>query len=57
MRGRQVPEAEGQIDVRELLFQSYRILYRAEAQRVVILAVIHGSRDLSQLRPKPWEFV
>jgi plasmid stabilization system protein ParE len=54
-RGRNVPEASDQSAVRELLFQSYRILYRVETERVVILAVIHGSRDLSRLRPRPWE--
>lgn len=56
-RGRHVPEATEQPAIREILFQTYRILYRVESERIVILAVIHGSRDLSRLRPKPWEFV
>ena len=54
--GRRVPEAAGMSGVRELLFQSYRIIYRSEDNRVLILAVLHGSRDLSRSDFKPWEF-
>ncbi|MEM1177969.1 MAG: type II toxin-antitoxin system RelE/ParE family toxin [Acidobacteriota bacterium] len=50
-RGRQVRETPDHPDVRELLFQTYRIVYRAEEARVLVLAVVHGSRDLSRLRP------
>lgn len=52
--GRRVPEAEDE-NVREILFQSYRIMYRAEPQRILILAIIHAARDLSLKEPKPWE--
>jgi plasmid stabilization system protein ParE len=52
--GRAVPEAED-ATIRELLFQNYRIIYRAEAARVLILTVIHGGRNLSQKEPKPWD--
>lgn len=52
--GRAVPEA-GRSDIRELAHQRYRIVYRMEPDRVAILAVIHGSRDLARLSPKPWE--
>ena len=52
--GRRVPEAEGQEGVREILFQSYRIIYRIQSGRVQILSVLHGSRDLARLEPKPW---
>jgi plasmid stabilization system protein ParE len=52
--GRVVPEAEDET-IRELLFQSYRIMYRVEADRVLILTVIHGSRDIGQIQPKPWD--
>lgn len=45
--GRHVPEAPEDPDVRELLVQSYRVFYRVEAERLLVLAVIHGSRDLS----------
>jgi toxin ParE1/3/4 len=53
LRGRAVPEVEEK-NIRELLFQNYRIIYRVETERVVILTVIHGSRDLSHKKPKPW---
>jgi plasmid stabilization system protein ParE len=52
--GRVVPEAEDET-IRELLFRSYRIMYRVEADRVLILTVIHGNRDISQRMPKPWD--
>ncbi|MBI5460759.1 MAG: type II toxin-antitoxin system RelE/ParE family toxin [Gammaproteobacteria bacterium] len=45
--GRRVPEAEDRDDVRELIFQSYRVIYLLETEQVYILAVIHGSRDLA----------
>ncbi|MHB8843883.1 MAG: type II toxin-antitoxin system RelE/ParE family toxin [Nitrospirota bacterium] len=52
--GRAVPEAEDD-SIRELLFQNYRIIYRAESDRVLILTVIHGGRDMTRLEPKPWD--
>jgi plasmid stabilization system protein ParE len=52
--GRAVPEAEDDA-IRELLFQNYRIIYRTEPDRIVILTVIHGGRDLSRLEPTPWD--
>ena len=52
--GRAVPEAEDET-IRELLFHNYRIVYRAEPARILILTVIHGGRDLSQREPKPWD--
>jgi addiction module RelE/StbE family toxin len=52
--GRRVPEAMDR-DVREVLFQAYRIIYRVAAERVEILSVLHGSRELTQQSPKPWE--
>ncbi len=53
--GRRVPEAEDREDVRELIFQSYRIIYLAEPEHVHILTVIHGSRDVAGQAAKPWE--
>jgi toxin ParE1/3/4 len=53
--GRQVPEVDDRDDVRELIFQDYRIIYRIKTQQVDILTVIHGSRDLQRLKVKPWE--
>ena len=52
--GRLVPEA-GRDDVRELIFQGYRIIYRTKPNRVQVLTVIHGSRDLAAKQTKPWE--
>ncbi len=54
--GRSVPEAEEE-SIRELLLHSYRIIYRVETDRILVLTVIHGARDLSQRRPKPWDIV
>ncbi len=54
MMGRRMPEAIDE-NVRELLFQKYRIVYRVETSRILVLMVIHGSRDLAQVEPKPWE--
>ena len=54
--GRTVPEAEDET-IRELIFQNYRIIYRVEPARVLILTVIHGGRDLSRIEPKPWDVV
>ncbi len=53
--GRAVPEADNGDDVRELIFQNYRIIYYLEAEYVYIVNVIHGSRDLKRLKVKPWE--
>lgn len=54
MIGRVVPEAQGE-NIREMLYRSYRIIYRLVGERVDMLAVIHGSRDLWSQEPKPWE--
>ncbi|TSA54149.1 MAG: type II toxin-antitoxin system RelE/ParE family toxin [Planctomycetaceae bacterium] len=52
--GRSIPEAE-QEKIRELLFYNYRIMYRVETKRILILTIIHGARDFSQKKPKPWD--
>jgi toxin ParE1/3/4 len=43
--GRVVPEV-GRQEIRERIVFSYRLIYRVETHRIVILAVIHGSRLL-----------
>ena len=50
-RGRRVPEP-GRDDLREVLHGQYRVIYRVDARRVVILTVRHGRRqfDPSELR-------
>ena len=50
--GRMIPEAEDKA-LREIIVQGYRVMYRLEADHVLILAVMHGSRDLGQ-DVKPW---
>jgi len=52
--GRVVPEADEET-IRELLYQNYRIIYRIRGERVEILTVIQGSRDVGSFRPAPWE--
>lgn len=51
---RVVPEADEET-IRGLLYQNYRIIYRIKGERVEILTVIQGSRDLGSFRPAPWE--
>jgi len=56
LSGRTVPEA-GREDIREIIFQSYRIIYWViSLERIDILAVLHGSRDLSNPNQQPWNF-
>jgi plasmid stabilization system protein ParE len=51
--GRIVPEAEDS-SIREILFYSYRIMYRIKDEKILVLTVIHGARDLGSIEPKPW---
>ncbi|MDA3835167.1 MAG: type II toxin-antitoxin system RelE/ParE family toxin [Spirochaetales bacterium] len=53
--GRPVPEAEGHDDVRELIYQGYRIIYRTLSERIFIVTILHGSRDLAGNEVKPWD--
>ena len=54
--GRAVSEAEDE-NIRELLLHNYRIIYRVETDRILVLTVLHGARDLSQRKPEPWDIV
>lgn len=56
LMGREVPEAERD-DVRELIFQNYRIIYLVKPDYLYIVAMVHGSRDLTRMESKPWEVV
>lgn len=50
-----MPEAERH-DIREVIFQHYRIIYwLVSEERVDILNVPHGSRDLTRTDNQPWE--
>jgi plasmid stabilization system protein ParE len=53
--GRPVPEAEGREDVRELIYQGYRIIYLTQPNQLFIVTIIHGSRDLEGQENKPWD--
>ena len=46
--GRMVPEY-GQKYVREIIFQTYRIIYQLAQDRILVLTVVHGRRDLLEL--------
>jgi toxin ParE1/3/4 len=43
--GRMVPELQD-ASIRELLAYNYRIIYRVDEKEVVVVAVIHGKRNL-----------
>ena len=47
-KGRVVPEI-GNKDIRELFIYSYRIIYQIINANVVVLAIIHGKRKVSEL--------
>lgn len=55
--GRLVPEAKGRDDVRELIYQGYRIIYLTQPEWVFIVTIIHGSRNLAAKEGKPWDVV
>ncbi|MFO8152054.1 type II toxin-antitoxin system RelE/ParE family toxin [Thioalkalivibrio sp.] len=46
--GRIVPEYDRH-DIRELIFQSYRIIYQIKGDEIIILTVVHGKRNLLQV--------
>src|SRR5690554_5293065 len=50
--GRVVPEL-GEANIRECFVYSYRLIYRVEAERILILAVIHGRRLLENTERFP----
>jgi len=52
--GRLIPEAEDPT-LREVIVQGYRVMYRLEAERVLILAAMHGSRNVADQENRPWE--
>lgn len=52
--GRMIPEVEDKT-LREIIVQGYRVMYRLEVDRVRVLAVMHGRRDLTGQDTKPWE--
>jgi len=49
MAGRVVPEYHRD-DLRERIFQNYRIVYRIKSELIEIVAIVHGARLLPELR-------
>jgi plasmid stabilization system protein ParE len=47
-RGRVVPETDEQ-QIREIFIYSYRLIYQISSGLISILAVIHGSRNITAL--------
>ena len=53
--GRKLPEAEATEYIRELIFQSYRIMYLNPNNLLFILDVVHSSRrHLASIEQKRW---
>lgn len=46
--GRAVPEL-GDATIRERFAHRYRVIYRLDAERILIVAVIHGRQDFSPI--------
>lgn len=45
-------------DIRELVFQNYRIIYKVEPEGVAIATIVHASRDLMRwYPPEAWDVV
>ena len=52
--GRVVAEV-GDESIRELLFRTFRIVYRSEGNEIVVLSVLHGGRPTERREPRRWE--
>ena len=48
-RGRVVPEMNDPA-IREIVVFRYRLMYRVEGERVVVVAFVHGARDFATWR-------
>jgi toxin ParE1/3/4 len=47
LMGREVPELSDP-EIREVIVQKYRVIYRVEREAIKLGAVIHGARDLEK---------
>jgi toxin ParE1/3/4 len=55
LSGRNVPESERD-DIREVIFQNYRIIYwLVNDTQIDIVSVMHSSRDLHNSNNQPWD--
>ena len=50
--GRKVPEL-GRDEIREVLYGEYRVIYRIDPKRVVVLTVRHGRRKWDPVEVEP----
>ena len=48
-QGRRVPEYDGPREYREVFVHSWRIIYRVDAESLVVVAVVHGARLLKNV--------
>lgn len=55
---RRVPEVDDP-EIREIIFKSYRIIYQLDEDKgeLLVLAIIHAARDMSNIKPRPWEVI
>jgi len=53
--GRVVPEANER-QIRKIIFQKYRIIYRLHIDSIQKITIVHSSRDIEAKKLKPWEF-
>ena len=51
--GREVPEYKNS-NIREVLYYHYRLIYEIVDNKILILTIVHGARDLSTSHP--WDF-
>ena len=49
-----MPEAEDN-NIREVIYQGYRIIYRLNPDTIEVVMVVHGNRNLAGQDTKPWE--
>lgn len=52
--GRVVTEV-GDDTVRELLFRTFRIVYKVTAEGIVVLGILYGGRPSDRREPRRWE--
>lgn len=50
-QGRQVPEYDGDKDVREVFVHRWRLIYAIYSDHIRIAAVIHGARLMENVQP------
>ena len=52
--GRLMPEAKTH-NIREVIYQGYRIVYRLSPELIEVIMAVHGSRDLANMENNPWD--